>query len=1143
MIRYLLLLLLLCNQTLTHAQVVDDFSDGDYTFNPIWTGTTSNFIVNASNRLQVQDDEAAQSWLSTGFAPETLDNKEWNFWVKHSFSGSSNNFTRIYLSSVQEDLSFTGASSAGAQGYFLLLGESGSEDAIRLFRDDLSGDAPTEILVGSLGLVAGSFEIRIRLVRDDAGNWTLFADPTGGITYQLEATGFDATYASSSYVGVTCTYTVSNSSNFQFDDIYFGNQFVDEEVPTVESVTVVDQNNLDVQFSEPLDLVSAENVLNYSVSNGISNPNTALLDADPTLVHLTFSSAFTSELELTLTVSNVEDLAGNTLVSQDLDFTYFDLEEAQAGNVVINELLPDPTPALGLPEFEFVELLNTTEAAFDLADWEFINSTTSKVLPQFVLSPGAFVLLCDEDAIDQFTAYGNVIGIPSFTALSNAGDSLTLLNAADEIIDIVAYSDSWYGEDFVGDGGVTLERINPEAGCSGIGNWTASSSFQGGTPGEENSVLDTTPDGDAPVFLSSEIVSETSVLIAFNETLAAGLDATVGVAISPDLGFTNASFANNVSALLLFFDQPFEPGITYSISLSNIEDCSGNAVDGDVNFDLIQGFAPEIGDLRITEIMADPDAELPSPNSEYVEILNTSDHLIELTNVKLNDAEFPGQVLLAAGEYLILTSENNLLDFLLYENKVGLIGFPGLTNSGRTLLLLNDAEEVLDEVSYRLAWYNDIEKQEGGYSLELINLEDPCSDGDNWTASVASQGATAGAENSVLSTEPDETAPEVLYALVSGPDALELFFDEQLDELTEDVLETMIVIQQGNIIIELEYAQLDVSLVNPERRSLIVTYDGGFSTGTIYFCSVNGATDCWGNVSGSSELVQFAVPEEAEPGDLIINEVLSNPYDGGSDFVEIYNRSSKNLSIEGWQLGNEANGIPDNFEPISETQFVLFPGDYLVLTESALGVSSFYADAQIERILEVNNLPTYSNSEGVVVLTDSLFEISDRVAYTEDWHYPLLDDTDGVSFERLNPNRSSDDATNWHSASTVVGYATPGYLNSQFSENLSSAEISVSPEVFSPDNDGFEDNCLISYTMSREGYAGSFTIYDDEGRLVRKLVQNDLLGITGTYSWNGISDDNRKNPIGIYIVFFEAFHPDGDVLEKKITCVLGHQLD
>ncbi|MFT6182543.1 MAG: hypothetical protein ACJAU0_000485 [Flavobacteriales bacterium] len=1143
MIRYFLLLFLVCNQTLVDAQVNDDFSDGDFTSNPAWNGTASNFIVNASNRLQIEDDEAAQSWLSTGFAPETLNAKEWNFWAKHSFSGSTNNFTRIYLSSNQENLSFTGGSSAGAEGYFLLLGEAGSEDAIRLFRDDLTGDAPTEILVGSLGLVAGSFEIGIRVVRDDLGNWTLFTDPDGGTTYQLEATGFDDTYTTSSYVGFTCTYTISNATNFQFDDLYFGDQFVDEEAPEVQNLIVIDQSSLDLQFNEPLDQTSAENILNYSVSAGVSNPDNATLDIDPTLVHLTFSSIFTSEVELNISVSGVQDLAGNPSVSQDLSFTYFDLQIAEAGNVVFNELLPDPSPALGLPEFEFVELHNHTNAAFDLGGWEFINSTTSKVLPQFVLSPGAFVLLCDEEEMDQFTSYGDVIGIPSFTALSNAGDSLTLLNATDEVIDIVAYSDDWYGPDFIGDGGVTLERVNPEAGCSGIGNWTASTSFQGGTPGAQNSTFDTSPDTEIPLLISSEITSETTALISFNETLALGLDGTEGVTITPDLGFINALFANNASALVLFFDQPFEPGITYSLSLSGIEDCSGNAVIGTVDLDLTQGFAPEVGDLRITEIMADADAELPSPNSEYVEILNTSDHIIELTNVKLNDGEFMGQVLIEAGAYLILTSENNLLDFLLYPNKVGITGFPGLTNGGRTLLLLNADEEVLDEVSYALSWYNDLEKQEGGFSLELINLEDPCSDQDNWTASIAAQGATAGSVNSVLSTDPDALAPRVLYALVAGPDALELFFDEQLDELTEDVLETEILIQQGNVVLELAYTQLEVNLVNPDRRSLIVFYDGGFSTGTIYLCSVNGATDCWGNVSGSSNLVQFAVPEEAEAGDLIINEILSNPYDGSDDFIEIYNRSLKNISIEGWQLGNEENGIPDNFEPISEEQFVLFPGEYLVLTESALGITSFYAAAQSDRVLEVNNLPTYSNADGVVVLTDSVFNISDRVAYTDDWHYPLLDDDDGVSFERLNPNRSSDDATNWHSASTVSGYATPGYLNSQFSESMTSAEVSASPAVFSPDNDGFEDNCLISYTMSREGYAGSFTIYDDEGRQVRKLVQNDLLGISGAYAWNGIGDDNRKNPIGIYIIYFEAFHPDGEVIERKITCVLGHQLN
>lgn len=1145
MMRYLLLLLLFFNQTLMFAQIDESFDDGDFSMSPTWAGTGENFIVNASNRLQLDDDEATQSWLSTGFAPAPLDNKEWNFWVKHSFSGSSNNFTRIYLSSIQENLSFIDATSAGAEGYFLLLGEAGSEDAIRLFRDGLAGEEPVEILAGSLGQVAGSFELGIRVIRDDAGNWTLFVDPDGGTTYQLEATGNDATYNTSSYVGMVCTYTISNATNFQFDDIYFGDQFVDEVAPEALTVSVIDNMSLDVQFSEPLDQSSAENVLNYSVNEAILNPATATLDGDPSLVHLEFASNFVSGAQLTLAVSGVEDLGGNPSATQFFNFAYYDLSEAISGDVVFNELMADPTPALGLPEAEFVELYNPTNSAFSLNDWEFINTTTSKVIPNVILPPGGFILLCDEEFVAEFEEFGTVVGIPSFTALSNAGDSLTLLNANDDIIDIVAYESSWYGDDFSGDGGVTLERINPQAGCSGAANWSACTSFQGGTPGEENSIFSTAPDTNAPNLLSGSVSSADAALFSFDEALDIDTPDQMVVSISPDLGVSQASLENNFTGILVQFDSPFEIGTTYTVTISNVSDCSGNIIANDLIVELVQGFEPQLGDLLITEIMADPDAELGSPNAEYVELYNRGDQLLELTSLTLNSGTFIEQVLLAPGEYVIVTNETNLLDFLLFPNTVGMDGFPGLTNSGTTITLFNALEEPLDQVSFDIEWYGDPEKQEGGYSLELINPDDPCSDLDNWTASNASSGATPGAVNSVNDLTPDTESPNLVSALVTAPDAVQLFFDEQLDIIVEDVMEANVFTLQGDVFLDLGYDVVSIELVDPARRSVVITFNGGFSEGVTYYCGTDGATDCWGNVAGivGSGPVRFAVPEEAEAGDLIINEILSNPFDGGTDFVEIYNRSEKNLSIEGWQLGDEANGIPENFKPIIEEQFMLFPGEFLVLTESKVGVTSFYDDAVENRILVVEDLPTYSNAEGVVVLADSLEVVSDRVPYTEDWHYPLLDDTDGVSFERLNPSRSSTDATNWHSASTVVGFATPGYLNSQFSLAMNTAEVSAEPEVFSPDNDGFEDNCLISYTMSGEGFTGTLTIYDDEGRIVRKLVQNELLGISGTYSWDGISDAQQKSPIGIYIIYFEAFHPDGSILEEKITTVLGHRLN
>jgi flagellar hook assembly protein FlgD len=52
-----------------------------------------------------------------------------------------------------------------------------------------------------------------------------------------------------------------------------------------------------------------------------------------------------------------------------------------------------------------------------------------------------------------------------------------------------------------------------------------------------------------------------------------------------------------------------------------------------------------------------------------------------------------------------------------------------------------------------------------------------------------------------------------------------------------------------------------------------------------------------------------------------------------------------------------------------------------------------------------------------------------------------------------------------------------------------------------------------------------------------------LLGNEARISWDGIDDDGVKAPIGIYVVMFEAFNSDGQVISGKTSCVLAHSLD
>lgn len=100
-----------------NGQVSDDFTDGDFTENPAWSGDLSHFMINTDGQLQLNaPPEAGQSYLAT--TSEIIDNAEWTFHVKLEFNPSSSNYIDIYLVSDVANLS------GPVYGYFLRVGNS-----------------------------------------------------------------------------------------------------------------------------------------------------------------------------------------------------------------------------------------------------------------------------------------------------------------------------------------------------------------------------------------------------------------------------------------------------------------------------------------------------------------------------------------------------------------------------------------------------------------------------------------------------------------------------------------------------------------------------------------------------------------------------------------------------------------------------------------------------------------------------------------------------------------------------------------------------------------------------------------------------------------------------------------------------------
>ncbi|GIV44468.1 MAG: hypothetical protein KatS3mg035_1591 [Bacteroidia bacterium] len=115
---------------ISFAQVIDDFSDGDFTNNPTWIGDVSEFIVNANFQLQ-SNGPAANATLHLSTASTYATTCEWRFWVRCAFNPSTTNLARIYLIADQADLE------SSLNGYYIQIGGvTGNVDAIDLFRQD-----------------------------------------------------------------------------------------------------------------------------------------------------------------------------------------------------------------------------------------------------------------------------------------------------------------------------------------------------------------------------------------------------------------------------------------------------------------------------------------------------------------------------------------------------------------------------------------------------------------------------------------------------------------------------------------------------------------------------------------------------------------------------------------------------------------------------------------------------------------------------------------------------------------------------------------------------------------------------------------------------------------------------------------------
>ncbi|GAB2790898.1 hypothetical protein GCM10027275_39780 [Rhabdobacter roseus] len=531
----------------------------------------------------------------------------------------------------------------------------------------------------------------------------------------------------------------------------------------------------------------------------------------------------------------------------------------------------------------------------------------------------------------------------------------------------------------------------------------------------------------------------------------------------------------------------------------------------------------------VTELMIDPTPVVGLPDAEYLELYNRSTQPVSLRNWRLTmgsrTVTLPDSVL-PPGSYSILCARSALELFRPLGRVVGLSSV-SLPNAGATVSLRDARGQLIYSITYADRWWP-VGQRDGGYALEMVDVENPCGELDNWRVSTDGRGGTPGQPNAVRGPNPDRTPPAVERVEVLAPDRLRVLFSERLDSL--GTLQSSTFELTGRSIVQ-------KTLETPSFRAVTLLLSAPLQEAQTYTLTVRQVPDCLGNYLREAKM-SLGLPSRAEPGEVVLNEILFNPRPNGVDFVEIYNRTGKYLSLRGWTLGNVQNDQPANFRLITADEVLLPPYGLLALTTDATLVTEQYPTDRPRQLLEVPSLPSYPNAAGGVVLRDAEERIFDRFDYQETFHAALLTDRDGVSLERLDPAAPSHDRTNWHSAASTVGYATPGYANSQGTRPGAEDGFVVEPEAFTPDGDGMDDYAYVRYTLSAAGRVATIRIFDQHGRLIKNLVQNQLIGTGGEVRWDGTDERGELVRMGYYLLLIDTYDARGTSQQYKKRVVV-----
>lgn len=419
---------------------------------------------------------------------------------------------------------------------------------------------------------------------------------------------------------------------------------------------------------------------------------------------------------------------------------------SQPNTLRINEIMVNPNNLGNLPDFEYIELMNTGNETIDLSKITIHIGTNQVAIPAYLIAPNQYVLLCRNEALPALEPYGNTLALIKWFSLINTGGRIALYQDA-LLLDEIVYTDKWYQNTSKQSGGWSLERINPTFSCNLKDNWAASEAPTGGTPCRKNSIYDSF---FTPTFLvTSAHILRDRIKLTYNisfiylDMISPNIfevDQNIGI---PD----RTSWNTAKDTLTLYYPNGFAENQIYTLHIKPISWCAQTS--DPISMSLFLTGRLFFNDIIINEVLFNPKAG----GVDFVELLNNSNKVVNLQNWKFGNRTICSTPLILQPQQYVAftTNKNTILNHYPKAVAESIIEIPSLPPypNERGHVILYAIDVLMDSLHYTAKMHHPLLANPKGVSLERQSAHSATNASGNFSSTSSLVGsATPGHVNS-----------------------------------------------------------------------------------------------------------------------------------------------------------------------------------------------------------------------------------------------------------------------------------------------------------------------------------------------------------------------------------------------------------